>query len=185
MNRDVHIRQVIDSIAHIETKNTIPPFFGGYFFGYYKYKMEDKSKTGPKPKQLTEGTIIGLPVGRDKKVVPPDQVQELAALGCRDTEISNFFGVAETTLRYNFSAQLTKGREELKITLRRAMLKNAITNQHAAVQIFLAKNILGMSDTPIGAESNAPLPWNEYDDQDVELLEEAVAQAQEDQESSD
>jgi hypothetical protein len=35
---------------------------------------------------------------------------------------------------------------------------------HASVQIFLAKNVLGMSDSPIDAEANAPLPWNETDD---------------------
>ena len=78
--------------------------------------MEDKAKTGPKPKQLVEGTIKGLCVGRDKTVVPPDQVQELAALGCSNTDIANFFGVTEQTIRYNFSEYITKGKEELKIT---------------------------------------------------------------------
>lgn len=143
------------------------------------------SKTGPKPKTLTEGVIEGIPVGRDKTVVPPEQVYELAALGCRDIEIANFFGVNENSLRYNFKAELTKGREELKITLRRAMLKNATVNMHAAVQIFLAKNILGMSDSPLDSEANAPLPWVETDeveidsDQDQEEMEDGF-QGQED-----
>jgi len=43
------------------------------------------------------------------------------------------------------------------------MFENACDNMHASVQIFLAKNILGMSDSPIDAEANAPLPWNETD----------------------
>ena len=123
-----------------------------------------KSRTGPKPKELTEGTILGLPIGRDKKIVPPDQVQELAALGCRDVEIANFFGISESSLRYNFSAELTKGREELKISLRRAMLNNACRNNNAAVQIFLAKNLLGMSDTPLDSEDKKPLPWESKDE---------------------
>ena len=110
---------------------------------------------------LTEGTILGIPTGRDKTIVPPEQVQELAALGCTDRDIANFFGVSESTLRYNFSDYLIKGREELKITLRRAMLQNACRNMNAAVQIFLAKNILGMTDQPLQGESNAPLPWRE------------------------
>jgi len=122
---------------------------------------EDKKKTGPKPKQLVEYVKIGLPVGRDKKVVPPDEVEKLAALGCRDNEIANFFGIKEDTLRNNFADNLIKGREELKITLRRAMLNNACRNNSAAVQIFLAKNILGMSDNPYDSESNAPLPWTD------------------------
>lgn len=129
-------------------------------------------KTGPKPKELVEGYYLGLPVGRDKRVVPPDQVEELAALGCRDNEIANFFGVKEDTLRYNFADYLTKGRAQLKITLRRAMLTNAKGNMNAAVQIFLAKNVLGMSDAPVDSEANAPLPWVETEE-DLELEENA------------
>ena len=119
-----------------------------------------QSKTGPKPKELVEGTIMGLCVGRDKTVVPPEQVQELAELGCTDRDIANFFGVAENTLRYNFSDYLTKGREELKISLRRSMLKTAHSG-NAAVLIFLAKNMLGMSDSPLNSEDKKPLPWSD------------------------
>lgn len=133
--------------------------------------METNSKTGPKPKELVEGTIQGLCVGRDKRVVPPDQVEELASLGCSNTDIANFFGVTEQTLRYNFSEYLVKGKEQLKITLRRAMLKNATVNMNAAVQIFLAKNILGMTSEPLSSESNSPLPWNETDDSEVAIEE--------------
>jgi hypothetical protein len=118
------------------------------------------SKTGPKPKELVEGTIIGLPVGRDKTVVPPDQVEELAALGCTDRDIANFYGIKEDTLRYNFADYLIKGREELKISLRRSMLRTAHSG-NAAVLIFLAKNILGMTDTPVNTEDKKPLPWTD------------------------
>jgi hypothetical protein len=124
---------------------------------------EQSSKTGPKPKELVEGVIIGLPVGRDKTVVPPDQVEELAALGCSDRDISNFFGIKEDTLRYNFADNLIKGREELKISLRRSMLRTAHSG-NAAVLIFLAKNLLSMSDNPINSEDQKPLPWTDSDD---------------------
>ena len=43
------------------------------------------------------------------------------------------------------------------------MLKNACVNMSAAVQIFLAKNLLGMSDSPIDSEANSPLPWDSKD----------------------
>ena len=117
-------------------------------------------KTGPKPKKLVEATITGIAVGRDKKVIPPSEVQRLAALGCKDIEIADWFGIDGNTLRYNFSVELIKGRESLKHSLRRAMLHNAISNNNAAVQIFLAKNLLGMSDSPYDSEANAPLPWD-------------------------
>jgi hypothetical protein len=124
-------------------------------------KTEQPKKRGPKPKQLIEATIIGKPVGRDNTVVPPDQVEELAALGCNNKEIANFFGVTEDAISRNFAVELTKGKEIMKIKLRRAMFHNACSSMNAAVQIFLAKNILGMSSEPIDSEANEPLPWVE------------------------
>jgi hypothetical protein len=118
-------------------------------------------KRGPKPKQLKEKVVLGLPVGRDKKIVPPDEVFKLAALGLKTTEIADYFGVTDEAISRNFADILTKAKIEIKITLRRAMLNNACQNNNAAVQIFLAKNILGMSDQPVDSESNAPLPWDD------------------------
>lgn len=122
------------------------------------------AKTGPKPKELVETTIMGLCVGRDKKVVPPEEVYKLAAIGCKDSEIANWFGISYDTLRYNFAEELTKGREDVRIALRRAMLNNAVSNSNAALQIFLAKNWLGMSDNPTNTDDKKPLPWNEEED---------------------
>jgi hypothetical protein len=118
-------------------------------------------KRGPKPKQLTEKVVLGLPVGRDKKIVPPDEVYKLASLGCKNIEIADWFGVTEDAISRNFAAELIKGRVAVKISLRRAMLNNACQNNSAAVQIFLAKNMLGMSDSPLDSEGNAPLPWDD------------------------
>jgi hypothetical protein len=134
----------------------------------------DPSRTGPRPKQLVEGTILGLPVGRDKTVVPPDQVYELATIGCNDGEIARFFGVKEDTLRYNFAEELEKGREYVKIRLRKAMFHNATVNHSAAVQIFLAKNILGMGDQPNLGEAKQPLPWVEEDT--VQIVEDQLSE---------
>jgi hypothetical protein len=120
-----------------------------------------KGKRGPKPKQLTEKTVLGLPVGRDKTIVPPEEVYKLAALGCKTSEIADWFGVTEDAISRNFAAELTKAKAAVRISLRRAMLNNACQNNSAAVQIFLAKNLLGMSDSPLDSEANAPLPWND------------------------
>ena len=120
------------------------------------------AKTGPKPKEMTQGIIEGLPVGRDKKIVPPKQVEELASLGCNDRDIANFFGIAENTLRYNFSDNLIKGREDLKVSLRRAQIKLALSG-NATMLIWLGKNLLGQSDNPFNSDDNAPLPWTDND----------------------
>jgi len=135
----------------------------------YKYNMENKP--GPKPKQLKEKLTFGLEVGRGdtKNIVPPEDVYKLASIGCTDNEIAGFCGIKPDSLRRHFAAELLKGREYVKIRLRKAMFENATENMHASVQIFLAKNILGMSDSPVDSESNKPLPWNEQEDEDLEI----------------
>jgi hypothetical protein len=122
----------------------------------------DPSKTGNKPKQLVAVEVYGYEVGRGKrkKVVVPEDVYNLAAIGCSDKEIALWFDIEYSTLKYNFSSIIAKGREDLKHSLRRAMLKNALGG-NAALQIFLAKNMLGMSDTPTNTDDKQPLPWSD------------------------
>jgi hypothetical protein len=130
-----------------------------------------------------EGTKIvkGLVIGRNKVVVPPEEVEDLASLGCTDRDIANWFGVDENTLRYSFSDYLLKGRENLKISLRRAMLKNACVNLNAAVQIFLAKNMLGMSDNGMVNDGSKVLPFT--DDEDDKPTEEQLDDMREEYET--
>ena len=131
--------------------------------------MENKEPRhyGPRPKQLKTKEIKGLEVGRgdNKEIVPPNEVEKLASIGCTDREIAAFFGVKEDTLRRNFADNLTKGREYVKTRLRMNMFK-AADNLNPAILIFLSKNILGMSDSPLDTEANAPLPWNEFEGDD-------------------
>lgn len=106
---------------------------------------------------------VGLVVGRgaNKKVVPPDEVYKLASFGCDLQEIADWFDISRETLKYNFQEYINKGKSELKQRLRRAMIQNAVSNNNAAVQIFLAKNLLGMSDNGMAGDANEPLPWTD------------------------
>ena len=115
---------------------------------------------------VQEGTKIvkGFIVGRDQIVVPPEEVQDLASLGCTDRDIANWFGIKEDTLRYNFADFLLKGREAVKISLRRAMLKNACVNGNAIIQIFLAKNMLGMTSDGMTTDNSKVLPFTDDED---------------------
>jgi hypothetical protein len=134
-------------------------------------------KPGPKPgPKWGEKSVSGIIVGRNNIVVPPMEVQDLASIGCTDLDISRWFGIDDSTLRYNFTEYLVKGREDLKISLRRAMLKNACVNNNAAVQIFLAKNMLGMSDNGMNTDSNKVLPFT--DDEDEKPTAEQLADMQ-------
>ncbi len=128
----------------------------------YVEETIDPSKTGPKKKQLVAVEVFGYQVGRGlgKRVVNPKDVYELAAIGCTDSEIARWFDLAETTLKYNFSEIMAKGREDVKMTLRRAQLQLALSG-NATMLIWLGKNLLGQSDTPLGNEDNKPLPWTD------------------------
>lgn len=129
-------------------------------------KKVDNPSTPKKTGERKMGTkeVQGVIVGRDKKIIPPDEVQKFAALGMKDKEIADWYGIDGNTLRYNFNVELIKGRVQLNMSLRRAMITNATQNHNAAVQIFLAKNFLGMSDVPQDTEANQPLPWDSLDD---------------------
>lgn len=130
----------------------------------FEEPVRDPSKTGPAPKKLVAVEVYGYEVGRGmrKRVVTPQEVFKLAALGCSDKEIAVWFDIAYETLRYNFSDIIAKGRQEMKTQLRQAMFKNALGG-NAALQIFLAKNMLGMSDNGQESDDKRPLPWNDND----------------------
>ena len=111
-----------------------------------------------KPRKEGEKTVTGVVVGRDKTVIPPEEVYKLAQIGCKDKEIAEWFGIDSNTLRYNFSVELLKGRESLKHSLRRAQISVAL-NGNPTMLIWLGKNMLGQSEMPIDSESNQILPW--------------------------
>lgn len=117
-------------------------------------------KTGTK-------TVEGVVVGRDKTVIPPEEVFKLASIGCKDIEIADWFGVDNNTLRYNFSAELTKGREHLKQSLRRAQLEVALKG-NAVMLIWLGKQYLGQTDSPMDANSAQILPWTSNNEENYE-----------------
>ena len=122
----------------------------------------DPSKTGPKPKQLKAIEVYGYQVGRglNKRIINPDEIYHLAAIGCTDSDIARWFDLEPSTLKYNFSDILAKGREEVKISLRRAQLKLALSG-NATMLIWLGKNILNQQETPTNTQDQQPLPWND------------------------
>ena len=100
--------------------------------------------------------------GRPKFVLDKEQVKRLAELQCTRKEIAYILGCSIDTIKRNAQDSLDYGYAAGKIKLRRAMFRNACENHNAAVQIFLAKNLLGMSDNGlIDGDDNAPLPWIE------------------------
>ena len=105
-----------------------------------------------------EKTVRGRVIGRNKTVIPEEQVAELAKLHCTTNEMADFFDVPRQTFVDNFRDIIQKNKLETKQRLRAAQLKLAL-NGDRSMLIWLGKNILGQSDQPINTDSNAILPW--------------------------
>lgn len=129
----------------------------------------EKPYNKPGPKGIPKwGTITkeGIVVGRSGVVVPPDEIEHFASLGCTDREIAEYFKLSESTLRYNFSDYLLKGRCHLRTTLRQAQIRVAIEG-NPTMLIWLGKNILQQNDAGSTNDQVRALPWTDEIDDDV------------------
>ena len=120
-------------------------------------KWEYPQRKDPKWGEVTKQ---GLLVGREKRVVPPDEVYKLAELGCTNKEIAEWFMIKEDTLNYNFCDYLTKARAGMKRRLRSVQLATALAG-NATLLIWLGKQYLGQSDNPGNSDDQQALPWND------------------------
>jgi len=124
-------------------------------------KWEYKERKDPRWGEVTrQGLVVGR--GKTQRIVPPDEVWKLAEIGCTDREIAEWFQIKEDTLRYNFADYLAKGRAGLKRRLRAVQLSTALSG-NATLLIWLGKQYLGQSDTPLNSEALQPLPWTDDD----------------------
>lgn len=126
--------------------------------------MEQENKTGPKPKKLKEGKFMGIEVGRgdNKKIIDPIEVQKLASLGMKNSEIADWFDIDDSTLSYNFKQYITKGKLNLIRSLRQAQIQTAL-NGNPALLIWLGRNLLGQSENPNTTDQNQILPYSDDD----------------------
>lgn len=110
-----------------------------------KYKERKHPKIALMPPR--EGLVVRALNG-GKAVIDPAEVEKLARLHCTNVEIADWFNIGVKALTYNFARELAKGKLNAKQRLRAAMLENACEKHNATIQIFMAKNFLGMSDSP-------------------------------------
>ncbi len=125
---------------------------------------EDKSlpanENVTKTKKYGEKTVVGRVIGRNKVVIPEEQVAQLAQIHCTNKEMADFFGVPLQTFVDNFRDIITKNRELTKQRLRKAQLDLALNKHDRVMLIWLGKNMLNQQDSPISEDSNQVLPWN-------------------------
>lgn len=99
--------------------------------------------------------------GRPRKQIDQDQFEKLCGLQCPLDEIADFFDCSPDTVEnwckrtyqddngrpMTFSEVFTQKRGRGKISLRRAQFE--LAKKNAAMAIFLGKQYLGQSDTPV------------------------------------
>ena len=102
--------------------------------------------------------------GRPKIEMDYEEIYRLAVIGCTKREISYVLDIHEDTLARRPEAieAYERGMENQKVRLRRAMMTNACERLNPAIQIFLAKNMLGMSDQGnANTDGDGVLPWQD------------------------
>lgn len=112
-------------------------------------------------------TVQGYNIGPNQAFVDPKEVFKLAALGCTDKEIADWFEITTKLLNQSFVPELSKGRANLKHKLRQYQMDLAPKN--ATMLIWLGKQYLGQSENPNNTEANQPLPWNNVDQMTKDL----------------
>ena len=122
------------------------------------------SNTTNQPYQVTnikygEKTVVGRVVGRNKTIIPEEQVAQLAQYHCTNKEMADFFDVPLQTFVDNFRDIITKNRLITKQRLRKAQLDLALNKHDRVMLIWLGKQMLGQAENPISEESNQVLPW--------------------------
>lgn len=100
---------------------------------------------------------------RPRKEFSKDQLKRLAAIGCTQSEVADFFGCSLSTVERrleepDYRQAWDSGLGGFKVSLRRLMLKRAQEGANS-VLIFMAKNHLGMTDQPKDSAWDGPLPW--------------------------
>ncbi len=101
------------------------------------------------------------PKGRPKKEIDVQVLKHLCEMQCTLTECAHVLGVSTDTLKRNYSDVIQMGKSQGKISLRRAQWKNAIEKNNVTMQIWLGKNILGQTDSPLDDDAGTILPWTD------------------------
>lgn len=84
-------------------------------------------------------------MARPKKDIKAAEVEKLAGIGCTNEEIGTLVGCSVDTLTRRFADVLKKGRENMRMSLRRQQFKKA-TEGNTTMLIWLGKQYLGQTD---------------------------------------
>lgn len=99
-------------------------------------------------------------MARPRKEIDEELLYKLAVIHCTMQEMVDIIGVSEDTLKRRYAGIIAKGKAEGKQRLRRKQVEVAMSG-NAVMLIWLGKNLLGQSDTPVQEEDKTVLPWTD------------------------
>ena len=98
--------------------------------------------------------------GRPKKKIDVEMVEKLATIHCSVKEIADIVGCHPDTIRNRFADIIARGKAHGKMSVRRKQLEVALSGQPSML-IWLGKQWLGQSESPMDEETNKILPWTD------------------------
>ena len=99
-------------------------------------------------------------VGRPKIEIDEELLYKLATIHCTMKEMSDILEVSQDTLKRNFAHIIDKGKSDGKMRLRRKQVEVAMSGNHTML-IWLGKQMLGQSDSPMSDDDKTILPWSD------------------------
>ena len=125
---------------------------------------QENSNIDAKPYTVTnvkygEKIVTGRVIGRNKTVIPEEQVAYLAGIHCTNKEMADFFDVPLQTFVDNFRDIIVKNNALTKQRLRKAQLDLALNKHDKTMLIFLGKVLLGQREDAIDTNEDKILPW--------------------------
>lgn len=84
-------------------------------------------------------------MARPRKKIDANQVEALAGINCTVAEIASVLQCSKDTLERRYAANIKKGRDQGRSSLRRMMWEKAKTG-NVTMMIWLSKQILGYAD---------------------------------------
>ena len=97
-------------------------------------------------------------MGRPQKSIDEKVLANLSQIGCTQEEIGSIVGISARTLQRRFADLLEVNKNKGKASLRKKMYDKAVKKDNTMMQIFLSKNMLGMSDKVQQTNVTEPLP---------------------------
>jgi hypothetical protein len=93
-------------------------------------------------------------MGRPTKDIDGELVRKLAAIGCTQADVAEFFDVSQSVISERFRSDFQLGRAESKISLRRAQWRSAMKGSDRML-VHLGKVYLGQTDRLDVTNNNA------------------------------